>query len=126
MARREPRSLLTRSEFRRRVLFVGVGAVFLVFSVNQLMFQRWGAGAIWGGLGLGLVLAGALSSEATLMHKTIGVSLRLVLWNVGFAVALAAVALSVPASMGDLIGMSCAPSLRSPRRMPDPNFRHST
>jgi len=80
-----------------------------MLSVNQIAFNRWVAVAIWGGLGLGLVLAGALSSEDTFKHKAVGVLLQLALWNVGFVAcvaALAAIAFAAAPLAAGFIGIS--------------------
>jgi hypothetical protein len=90
-------------------LFFGFGAAFLMVSVNQIAFHRWVAVAVWGGLGVGLVLAGALSSEGTFKHKAFGVLLQFALWNAVFAAcvaALAAIAFAAAPIAAELIGLS--------------------
>lgn len=104
-----PSSFFTRPGFRRRAFFFGLGAVFLLLSVNQIVFHRWVAVAIWGGLGLGLMLAGAFSTETTFRHKAVGVLLRIALWNLGFVAcvaALVAIAFAVSPLAAELIGIS--------------------
>ena len=102
------RSFFTRLELRRRTLFVGVGAVFLILSLNQFMLQKWGAATIWGISGLGLVLAGAFKSETDLKHEAISTLLKIVLWNMGFVVCIATVAVSVDQGTASDIGI-CIP-----------------
>jgi uncharacterized membrane protein YsdA (DUF1294 family) len=80
-----------------------------MLSINQVLFQRWVAVAIWGALGLGLVLAGALSSEESFKHKAVGVLFQFALWNVGFVAcvaALVAIAFAVSPLAAELIGIS--------------------
>lgn len=99
------RSFLTRPKSPRRALFIGIGAVFLVLSLNQFMLNKWGGATIWGILGLGLVLAGAFKSEATLKHEAVSALLKIALWNLVFVVCLTAVTVSVDAGTANGIGL---------------------
>lgn len=98
--------LLSSPKGGTRIGFAGTGVVLLVLSVNQLVWNRWVSAAILGSLGLGLVLAGVLASDATLMREAIGSGLRIVLWNVMFVAGVAAVALSVDRAASELAGIS--------------------
>jgi len=95
------RPFLSSPTSRTRILFVGIGVVLLVLGANQLVFQRWAFAAIQGGLGLGFLLAGALSSDATLLKKGIGRFFKAVLWNMAFVAAVVVVTVSIgPAGSG--------------------------
>lgn len=99
-------SSLTRSGSGTRILLVGIGVVLLVLSVNQLLWQRWGFAVVQGSVGLGFLLAGGLSSEATLQHKATQDFLNIILWNVMFVVSVVVVAISVDRGLYDSIGLS--------------------
>jgi hypothetical protein len=96
---------LTRPKSPRRALFIGVGAVFLVLSLNQFMLHQWGGATIWGIFELGLVLAGAFKPEATLRHESINFLLKIALWNLVFVVCLITVTVSVDPGTASNIGL---------------------
>lgn len=72
------------------------------------MLQKWCGAAIWGILGIGLVLTGAFKSEATLQQEAISTWLKLVLWNLVFVTCITAVTVSVDQSTASDIGI-CMP-----------------
>lgn len=99
-------SSLTRPGSGTRILLVGIGVVLLVLSVNQLLWQRWGFAVVQGSVGLGFLLAGGVSSEATLQHKVTQDFLKIILWNVVFVVSVVVAAISVDRGLSDSIGLS--------------------
>jgi len=98
--------LLTGPKGRTRIWFTSAGVILLLLSVNQFNWHRWVSAAILGSLGLGLVAAGVLASDAILMQKAIGNGRRILLWNVMFIAGAASVALSVDRAASELIGIS--------------------
>ncbi|MDH4191191.1 MAG: hypothetical protein OEW21_13425 [Betaproteobacteria bacterium] len=95
------RSLLTGPKARTRIVLVGVGVILLVLTINQVMWQRWGFAVTQGTLGLSLLLAGVLSSDATLMNKAITDLLKISLWSVLLIAGVVAAAVT-----SELIGLS--------------------
>ena len=72
------------------------------------MLQKWWGATIWGILGLGLVLAGALKPEATLKHEAISTLLKIVLWNLVFVACITEVTVAVDQGTSSNIGI-CMP-----------------
>lgn len=100
------RSFLSNPSNRIRILLIGIGFVLLVLTINQLLFQRWGFATVQGTLGLGLLLAGVLLSDATLLHQAMKDFLRIALWNVVFIAGVVAVMLFVDRALSEFIGLS--------------------
>jgi hypothetical protein len=100
------RSFLTSQRAGTRIALIAIGSLLLLLAVNQLFFQRWGFAAVQGSIGLGLLLTGALSSNATLMRPAVRNFFRIALWNVAFVVGIAVVAVSVDRLASDFIGLS--------------------
>jgi hypothetical protein len=87
-------------------LLIGIGVVLLVLSMNQLLWQRWGLAVVLGSLGLGFVLAGVLSSEATLLHKAAQDLPKIMLWNLMFVAGVVAVTIFVDRALSDSVGIT--------------------
>jgi hypothetical protein len=98
-------SFLTDPRTGARIWFVVIGVVFLVLSINEMLWQRWIFAAIQASLGLGLLLVGTLSSTP-LGCKTSGDCFKLVLWNMGFAAGFVVVVVFVNRSGSELIHLS--------------------
>jgi hypothetical protein len=70
------------------------------------VFQRWGFAAVQGVLGLGLLLAGTMASDAALGHKAVGDAFRIVLWSAAFIACLVAIVAFAGQAVAELIGAS--------------------